>query len=78
MNIASLRSGYEIGRHELILDSAFETLTIVHRAKDRKVFAAGAMRAAKWIWGRKGVYTMDDLASEQFGPPAGSEGRMPA
>lgn len=78
VNIASLRSGYEIGRHELILDSAFETLTIVHHAKDRKVFAAGAMRAAKWIWGRKGIYTMDDLASEQFGTPAGSEGRKPA
>ena len=67
ISIASLRSGFEIGRHELSLDSAFETLTITHRAKDRRVFAAGAMRAATWIWGRKGVFTMDDYASEKFG-----------
>ena len=67
INMASLRSGYEIGGHELSLDSAFEALTISHRAKDRRVFAAGAMRAATWIWGRKGVFTMDDFASEEFG-----------
>jgi 4-hydroxy-tetrahydrodipicolinate reductase len=67
INVASLRSGFEIGRHELSLDSAFETLTITHRAKDRKVFASGAMRGATWIWGRKGVFTMDDFAAEEFG-----------
>ena len=67
INIASLRSGFEIGRHELSLDSAFENLTITHRAKDRRVFAAGAMKGAKWIWGRKGVFTMDDFAAEAFG-----------
>ncbi len=72
INMASLRTGYEIGRHELTLDSAFETLTITHRAKDRRVFASGAMRGATWIWGRKGVFTMDDFASEEFG------GRKPA
>jgi 4-hydroxy-tetrahydrodipicolinate reductase len=67
INIASLRSGFEIGRHELILDSPLESLTITHRAKDRRVFAAGAMKAAFWIWGRKGVFTMDDFASDIFG-----------
>ena len=67
INIASLRSGFEIGRHELVLDSPLESLTITHRAKDRRVFAAGAMKAAAWIWGRKGVFTMDDLATDIFG-----------
>lgn len=67
INIASLRTGYEVGRHELSLDSAFESLTITHHAKDRKVFASGAMRAVRWVWGRKGVFTMDDFASEAFG-----------
>jgi 4-hydroxy-tetrahydrodipicolinate reductase len=66
INIASLRSGFEIGRHELILDSPLESLTITHRAKDRRVFAAGAMKAALWIWGRKGVFTMDDFATDIF------------
>jgi len=66
INIASLRSGFEIGRHELILDSPLESLTITHRAKDRRVFAAGAMKAALWIWGRKGIFTMEDFASEVF------------
>jgi 4-hydroxy-tetrahydrodipicolinate reductase len=70
INIASLRSGFEIGRHELVLDSPLESLTITHRAKDRRVFAAGAMKAALWIWGRKGVFTMDDFASDIFGAAA--------
>jgi len=72
INMASLRTGYEIGRHELTLDSAFETLTITHRAKDRRGFASRGVRGATWIWGRKGVFTMDDFASEEFG------GRKPA
>ncbi len=70
INIASLRSGFEIGRHDIILDSPFETLTISHHAKDRRVFAAGAMRGATWIWGRRGVFTMDDLATDAFGGTA--------
>ncbi|MCX7027353.1 MAG: hypothetical protein NT061_07720 [Spirochaetes bacterium] len=71
INIASLRSGFEIGRHELILDSPLESLTITHRAKDRRVFASGAMKAALWVWGRKGVFTMDDFASDTFGTQGG-------
>ncbi|TXT48680.1 MAG: dihydrodipicolinate reductase [Spirochaetes bacterium] len=67
INIASLRSGFEVGRHEIVLDAALESLVITHRAKDRRVFAAGAMKAATWVWGRKGVYTMEDFASEVFG-----------
>lgn len=72
INISSLRSGLEIGRHDIILDAPFESLTISHRAKDRRVFAAGAMKAATWIWGRKGVFTMDDLASDAFGGARGA------
>jgi 4-hydroxy-tetrahydrodipicolinate reductase len=75
INIASLRSGFEIGRHELVLDSPLESLTITHRAKDRRVFAAGAMKAALWIWGRKGLFTMDDFASDIFGAAASSKTR---
>jgi len=67
INISSLRSGFETGRHDIILDTALESLTISHRAKDRRVFAAGAMKAATWIWGRKGVFTMEDFAAEEFG-----------
>jgi 4-hydroxy-tetrahydrodipicolinate reductase len=70
INIACLRSGFETGRHELVLDAALESLVITHRAKDRRVFAAGAMKAATWIWGRKGVFTMEDFASEVFGGTA--------
>ena len=66
VNIACLRTGFEIGRHELILDAPLESLTISHRAKDRRDFAAGAMKAARWIWGRRGVYSMDDFASDFF------------
>ncbi len=70
INIASLRSGFEIGRHEIVLDSPLESIVVTHRAKDRRVFASGAMKAALWIWGRKGLFTMDDFAAEVFGGTA--------
>jgi 4-hydroxy-tetrahydrodipicolinate reductase len=59
--IESIRTGTVPGTHELIFDARFEQVRIVHEAKDRKVFAAGALSAARWLKGRRGVYTMDDF-----------------
>lgn len=59
--ITSIRTGQVPGTHELVMDSAFEQLRLVHEARDRRVFAEGAISAAEWLRGRKGVYTMRDL-----------------
>ena len=48
--INSVREGEIIGEHELILDSEYETIKIIHSAKSRKLFALGAL---DWI--RKSV-----------------------
>jgi 4-hydroxy-tetrahydrodipicolinate reductase len=44
-----------------VIDAAFEQLRLVHEARDRRVFADGAISAAEWLQGRKGVFTMKDL-----------------
>ena len=57
----SVRTGSVPGTHELIFDGAFEQLAITHLARDRRVFADGALKAADWIVGKRGVFTMRDV-----------------
>lgn len=59
---ASLRAGDIVGEHTLLLAGDGERLEITHRAGDRMAFAAGALRAARWLAGRQpGFYGMDDV-----------------
>ena len=58
---ASVRVGHVPGTHALVLDAPFEQLRLVHDARDRRVFAEGALVAARWIVGRRGVFTMADV-----------------
>jgi 4-hydroxy-tetrahydrodipicolinate reductase len=57
----SVRTGSVPGTHELVFDGAFEQLTLTHLARDRRVFAEGALQAASWLIGKKGVFTMRDV-----------------
>jgi 4-hydroxy-tetrahydrodipicolinate reductase len=57
----SVRTGSVPGTHELIFDGAFEQLSLTHLARDRRVFAEGALTAADWLIGKKGVFTMRDV-----------------
>lgn len=59
--ITSVRTGHVPGTHELVIDAAFEQLRLVHEARDRRVFADGAISAAEWLQGRTGVFTMSDV-----------------
>jgi 4-hydroxy-tetrahydrodipicolinate reductase len=52
--------------HELIFDAPHEQLILTHRARDRRVFAVGALKAAVWIIGRKGLFGMDDVLESLF------------
>lgn len=55
----ALRGGDVIGEHEVHWIGELERVVISHRASDRALFAAGALRAAKWLAGREpGRYTM--------------------
>jgi len=51
--ITSIREGEIIGEHELILDSEYETISIKHVAKSRKLFALGALDHVREIVGLK-------------------------
>jgi 4-hydroxy-tetrahydrodipicolinate reductase len=57
----SIRTGSVPGTHELIFDGSFEQLSLNHVARYRRVFAEGALQAAGWLIGKKGVFTMRDV-----------------
>jgi len=70
--VTSVRTGSVPGTHQLLFDGAFEHISLEHLARDRRVFADGALRAARWLVGRKGVFTMRDVFA---GSPAGGPER---
>ncbi|HEX6251397.1 MAG TPA: dihydrodipicolinate reductase C-terminal domain-containing protein [Gemmatimonadaceae bacterium] len=59
--VTSIRTGSVPGTHEVVLDAPFEQIVLRHEARDRRVFAAGALTAAKWLVGKRGVFTMSDI-----------------
>ena len=61
MPITSVRVGSVPGIHEVIFDAQFEQVRLQHVARDRRVFAEGALVAAAWLIGRRGVFTMKDV-----------------
>jgi 4-hydroxy-tetrahydrodipicolinate reductase len=64
--ITSVRTGTVTGTHELVFDAPFEQLRLVHEARDRRVFAEGALMAAAWLVGRRGIFTMRDLVGGEI------------
>ena len=62
LHVSSTRAGTIFGRHTVGLDSAFDQVRLEHEAKGREGFAAGALRAARWLAGheRPGLFTLDD------------------
>lgn len=66
--VASTRAGYIPGTHRLGFDSASDQITLTHEARSREGFAAGALVAAKWIVGRKGVYEFSEVFDEIVKP----------
>jgi 4-hydroxy-tetrahydrodipicolinate reductase len=57
----SIRTGSVPGTHQLVFDAPFEQIRLEHEARDRRVFAEGALVAAAWLIGRRGVFTMRDV-----------------
>jgi len=58
----SFREGEVVGDHKIIFKGPAETVELVHHADSRDIFATGALKAAKWIVGKKpGLYSMWDV-----------------
>ncbi len=64
LHVTSARLGSVFGTHTVSLDSPFDALTLTHQAKNRQGFAFGAVRAAEWLPGRRGLFTLDDLLAD--------------
>ena len=64
LEITSFREGDVVGMHEVVLESSADRIYLCHDAKSRQGFAAGAVRAAEWIAGKKGFYDFKDVWRE--------------
>lgn len=62
--VSSTRAGYIPGTHRIGFDSAADQIRITHEARSREGFAAGALMAAEWIVGRKGLYEFSEVFDE--------------
>jgi 4-hydroxy-tetrahydrodipicolinate reductase len=67
LHFPSLRVGSVPGTHSLFFDSPADTIEITHTARSREGFASGAIRAAQWLPGRKGFFTIDDMLKDLLG-----------
>jgi 4-hydroxy-tetrahydrodipicolinate reductase len=61
LTLTANRAGSHPGTHEIGFDSAADTITLRHTARSRDGFARGALRAARWIIGKKGVQEFRDI-----------------
>lgn len=62
--IESIREGEVPGTHTVVYDSAIDTITLTHEAHSREGLALGALLAAEYTVGRKGVLSMREMISE--------------
>jgi 4-hydroxy-tetrahydrodipicolinate reductase len=62
IGIHALRGGAVVGEHRVIFYSEGEEVEVAHRALSRRTFAAGALRAARFVAGAQpGLYSMQDV-----------------
>ena len=67
LHVTSQRVGRVMGEHTVTLDSEVDRIEISHSAKSRRAFAVGAVRAAEWVAGRQGLFTLDDMIDDSEG-----------
>ena len=62
LGISAVRGGTIVGTHEVIFAGEDEVITFEHMAYSRKLFAKGALEAAKFLAGKEpGMYSMQDV-----------------
>jgi len=64
VSLSSNRAGAVPGTHEIGFDSAADTITLRHTARSREGFARGALWAARWVAGKKGVFEFREILNE--------------
>lgn len=66
LQVAAVRAGENPGTHLLALEGPDDRIELRHESRGRGGFARGAVVAAEWIRGRRGVFTIDDMLSESL------------
>lgn len=62
IGFAALRGGDVVGDHTVVFAGSGERIELTHRASDRRIYARGAVQAARWAAGRPpGLYGMADV-----------------
>jgi 4-hydroxy-tetrahydrodipicolinate reductase len=61
IDTGSNRAGRHPGTHEIGFDSAADTITLRHTARSRDGLARGALKAAQWVAGKKGMYEFSEI-----------------
>ncbi len=64
VSLSANRAGAHPGTHEIGFDSTADTITIRHTARGREGFARGALRAARWLTGKKGFFEFRDIVAD--------------
>lgn len=68
----SNRAGAVPGTHQIAFDSEADTIQLIHTARNREGFARGALRAARWVIGRKGLYEFSTVWDQMEAAPSAS------
>lgn len=61
IDVSSNRAGRHPGTHEIGFDSSADTLTLRHTARSREGFARGALKAAQWVAGKRGLFEFSEV-----------------
>lgn len=62
--VTAVRGGYIPGTHTVMFDSKVDNITLSHCARSREGFARGALIAALWISGKKGLFHFSDIVDD--------------
>lgn len=68
LSVGVVRAGSTYSEHRVGMDAPAEVLELVHQARSAAAFVDGALAAAHWLQGKKGVFSMEDVAGSVLDP----------
>jgi len=66
LSIISVREEDVKGTHIVTYKNEIDEISIEHKAKSREGFAIGALKAAAWLIGKKGYFSVQDFIAEEL------------
>jgi 4-hydroxy-tetrahydrodipicolinate reductase len=77
VHVAAVRAGHQPGRHLAGFDGPHDAVTLEHLARGREGFADGAVLAAEWLLGRRGLHGFDEVLDDLVRNAGKRRGRRP-